>query len=386
MIRQGPRRVAVWTAHFHPHVGGVERFSAELWRRLVERHWEVTVVTCDTSGDTASVIDGLQIMRLPSFRLVEGRVPVPVPRGRLVQQLRALQKWAPAVMVTNTRFFVTSMLGVGLAKRWHLPSFHIEHGSDHMKLGNAASDLFARAIDHTIGSWVVRNATRCVAVSAAAASFVCHIGRREVGVLHNGVDVAQFEVNPGGWRTRLGIGEADQLLLYVGRLIAAKGILILLDGIQILNDKRIHLVVVGDGPLMPQLRRRNQPRVHLVGYQARPQVAELLKACDLFVHPSVYPEGLPTSVLEAAAAGSPILATDIGGTREVIPSGDYGVLIPPGQVALLAHAIAQLLDNERQRAAIGSVVKERTRSVFSWDRIADTAEEELRRVLDRQNA
>ena len=113
----------------------------------------------------------------------------------------------------------------------------------------------------------------------------------------------------------------------------------------------IDLAVAGDGEALPELRRRagRLPRLHLLGQVAPSEVARLLSAADLFVHPSCCAEGLPSSILEAAAAGVPIVATPQGGTVEVVRSPDYGLLVPAGDAAALADAMARLVGDPALR-------------------------------------
>jgi glycosyltransferase involved in cell wall biosynthesis len=124
-------------------------------------------------------------------------------------------------------------------------------------------------------------------------------------------------------------------------------------------------------------RTAGRQDVHLLGFVPPREVRSLLGECDLFAHPSSYPEGLPTSILEAGAAGAAVVATPMGGTAEIITSAQLGTLVPPRDVAALAHAVAALLDDAPRRAALGAALRERVRAVFEWERVADAAEREL---------
>ncbi len=380
-----PRRVAVFTGHFHPHVGGVERFSLELWRRMAARGWDVRLMTSNTHGAAESErVEGIHVVRLPVFKVVSNRLPVLLPSGALWRAVRALREWSPDVMVTNTRFFSTSVLGVALAERWGVPCLHIDHGSDHIRVGSAVADRVSEMIDHTIGSWVVRRATRCVGVSGAVARFVEHLGRSGAGVLYNGVDTTAFSTGDGGYRARLGLASDDFLLLFVGRLIEDKGVMHLLDAMDRLNGAtRAQLVIAGDGPLMPAIRARTAgcANVHLLGFVSPAEVGRLMCACDVFVHPSNYPEGLPTSVLEAGAAGRAIVATPMGGTAEIVPTPAHGLIVPPADPARLAEAISRLERDGELRASLGRMVREHVQKTFDWERIADAAEAELNGLI-----
>jgi glycosyltransferase involved in cell wall biosynthesis len=374
-------RILVFSGHFAPHVGGVERYTRELWGRLARRGHEVSIFTSNTDGAPARErVDGMDVTRVPVVQVMQGRLPITLPSPALLRAVRDHARRRPAVVVTNTRFFTTSVLGVALARRWGVPALHVDHGSEHIPIPTAVAGAAAHAFDHAVGGWVLRNATRCVGVSASVAGFLAHLGRAGAGVLHNGVDTGRFERRDPSWRPRLGIPSDRPFVLFVGRLIEDKGAGVLLDAFDAAGPPLgAHLVVAGDGPMMPALRARAQGRrdVHLLGFVGPDDVAGLLGACDVFAHPSAYPEGLPTSVLEAGAAGAAVVATPMGGTAEVVTSEREGLLVPPRDPAALAAALRALLGDATLRAAKGAALRERVRRVFDWERVADAAEAEI---------
>jgi glycosyltransferase involved in cell wall biosynthesis len=382
----GDRRVLVCTAHFHPHVGGVERYTRELFRRLVRRGWSIVNLTGDTDrAGRYDLVDGICVLRVPVANAMHGRLPIVIPGPVLVDTLRRLAAWEPAVVVTNTRFFTMSLIGVAFARRHGIPSLHIDHGAQHVTVGSAIGDVISKAIDHTIGVWTVRHATRCVGCSRPVAAFMAHLGAPGAGVLHNGVDAAAFADVPTTWRQRLGIGHEARVIAYVGRLIEHKGILDLLEAFAHLNaGPEVHLVLAGGGDLLGTARERaaGRPAIHVLGEIPAVEVAALLNACDIFAHPSNCGwEGMPGAVLEAGAAGLPVVATPVGGTVEIIPSDECGIMVNPGDVGALQQALARLLADAELRARLGRNLQEHIRSVFDWERIADRAEAELSQLM-----
>ncbi len=126
-------------------------------------------------------------------------------------------------------------------------------------------------------------------------------------------------------------------------------------------------VLVGDGPLREELEDRAtrlgvEERVLFLGW--REDIPEVLACADLFVLPSLY-EGLPLALLEAMAAGLPIVATAIGGTSEAVVDGVTGLLVPPGEPRSLAAAIRRALDDEGLARRLGAASRERVRREFS---------------------
>jgi glycosyltransferase involved in cell wall biosynthesis len=356
----------------------VERYSRAIFSRLVRRGHAVALVTSAAGGGAPrETVDGIEVARLPVLPLFSARLPVLLPGPGLWSGVAWLRRFRPEVVVTNTRFFTASWLGAWFAKAGQLPHLHVEHGSGHVRLGGALADRLSAAIDHGPGRWVVRRATRCVGVSGAVVDFLAHLGRPGAGLLPNGVDLPEPGGDRAAVRAQLGIGPVEPVALYAGRVTADKGMLVLLDALTRLPE--LHLVVAGDGEALPELRRRAAllPRLHLLGQVAPSEVLRLLSAADLFVHPSCCAEGLPSSILEAAAAGVAIVATPQGGTGEVIRSPDHGLLVPPGDPAALAGAMARLVDDPALRTRLGAAARSLVAERFSWDRIAGEAEAEL---------
>jgi colanic acid/amylovoran biosynthesis glycosyltransferase len=167
-------------------------------------------------------------------------------------------------------------------------------------------------------------------------------------IVHCGVDPNLFEV-----KRHQGRGNR---LLFVGRLATAKGLAILLQAVSILDG--VTLEIAGDGPerrMLEELARELtiSDRTKFLGYQSPGQVRDLLKRADVFVLSS-FAEGLPVVLMEAMAAGVPVVATRIAGIPELVQDGHNGLLVPPGDASATAEAIRRLLDdaNLRNRFAV----------------------------------
>ena len=376
-------RIAVFTGHFHPHVGGVERYTRAIFSRLVRRGHAVALVTSAVAGGVPrEEVDGIEVARLPVLPLFSARFPVLLPGPALWHGLSWLKSFRPEVVVTNTRFFTSSWIGTRFAADLDLPHLHVEHGSGHIRLGGPVADRLAAAIDHGPGSWVVRRATRCVGVSGSVVDFLAHLGRPGAGLLANGVDLPAPGPGREALRTLLGVGPGELLAAYAGRVTADKGVLVLADALERLPG--LHLAVAGAGGALPELQRRaaRLPRLHLLGQLPPDEVLPLLAAADIFVHPSCCAEGLPSSVLEAAAAGLAIVATPQGGTVEVVRSPEHGLLVPAGDAAALASALARLVADGPLRSRLGVEARRLVAERFTWERVAAAAEQELLRLVE----
>lgn len=225
-----------------------------------------------------------------------------------------------------------------------------------------------------------RSADRVLAVSDAQRLWYLRTFPRADGArirtLRNGVmpPPAQDAAERRALRGSLGATDGDLLVLMVGIMRPGKGHDQLLDALAELGaEPRMRVVLAGDGPLRQDLERRVEhlgdrvPPVVFAGF--RDDVPALMAASDLVVHPSLA-EALPTALIHALAAGRAVVATDVGGTPEVV-TPDIGPLVPAGDARALAGALRPLLHDEEARAAAGAAARRRFEAEFdatAWAR------------------
>lgn len=144
---------------------------------------------------------------------------------------------------------------------------------------------------------------------------------------------------------------------FVGRLVRLKGLFFLLHAQKMLQQQipNLHLLIIGEGPeksLVESTAKRLNLSITMTGWVRRNDVPRLLSGIDIFVNPSLT-EGLPISVMEAMAMQKPVVATDVGGTSDLINNGEDGFLIPPCDVKSLVKAIKTLTLNSDLRLNMG---------------------------------
>jgi len=164
--------------------------------------------------------------------------------------------------------------------------------------------------------------------------------------IHKGHDPSWYEVPPVS-KTELGIPDDAQTICCIARNSSKKGALTLLDAFdQLPEDLNLHLVFVGDIAANKHARARasrcrHYDRVHFTGY--RPDAVGIIRSMDLLVSPSESGEGLPRVVLEAMCVRTPVVATDAGGTRELVIPDQTGLLVPERNSTQLAAAIHEAI-------------------------------------------
>ncbi len=213
-----------------------------------------------------------------------------------------------------------------------------------------------------------------IAVSEPAKAFVSRYFPADYAVIPNGVDSRGF--NPGV-APAPGLAQGQRAtILFLGRLEERKGLDTLLDAYQLLRQVRAdcQLLVAGDGPLRRGYERRVEeegiPDVRFLGFVPEAEKASHFTAADIYCAPNTGKESFGVILLEAMACGRPVVATAIDGFRQVLSDGRQGLLVPPGDEAQMAAALARLLDHPELRREMG----QRGRSAaeaYAWPLIAD---------------
>jgi glycosyltransferase involved in cell wall biosynthesis len=222
--------------------------------------------------------------------------------------------------------------------------------------------------------WLLRGATVVIAPSAAIKKELLRAGFSDERIVcfANAVDVNRFRPATPAERAEaknaLGLPSRMVLIGTVARLVERKGIDVLLRALaRVRHGHRVHLLVVGDGPLGEELHAL----AHELGVESlvswlsfQPDPIKCLRAMDVFALPSRL-EGSPNAILEAMAMGLPIVSTMIGGVIDLLEEGKTGFLIPPDDPDALAVALDRLLGNESLRADLGCRARSRAVELFS---------------------
>lgn len=371
MATSPPRLLLV---HANAEWYGSDRSFVLLATGLRDRGWDVTAVV-PAPGPAA---DRLRDAGVP---VLEADPGVPRPRawsrGALVRWAAwsaprsCLRMWRLArshdLVHLNTSTILGGAVGAVLARR---PL--VVHVREHLSPTSRWSRAFARVLRRFA---VVVAISRDVAANAAAAGF----GDR-VTMIHNGL-----AFDPP-------VDRHDHGVLQVGRINRWKGQDVLVEAIGALRGRGVDVPVVvagdpfpGDEQLVDDLRRRMDDLgvahlVELAGYVD--DVASLYARASIFVSPTTDPEPFGLALLDAMAAGLAPIATDAGGPRDMVRSGETGLLVPSGDVDALADAIEWLWLRPAVARSMGEAAAADVRARFQIDRTVAEVEALYRRILD----
>jgi glycosyltransferase involved in cell wall biosynthesis len=360
--QEGPIRVAhvIWSLG----LGGAEQVVIRLAAGLDRSRFEPIVVCLDQPGVFAPVAE-------------EAGVPVTALGKRGALDARAL--------VRLERLLVRRRVDVVHTHLW---------GADFWgrMAARAARTPIILSTAHNVDTWkkpyhfvadrlLARVTSRLVAVSDEVRHFYESrgVGRGRWQVVYNGVaDAATRARGRGPAFTDLGIGADSPVVALIGRLVPAKAPSVFLEAVAQASAAvpDLRALIIGDGPLRASLEERARElglgaRVVFAGL--RRDVPELLAGIDVLAFSSER-EGLSIAMLEAMAAGVPVVATRVGGTPELIESGASGILVPPGQARALADALAALLTTPALAESMSRAALERVRTRFSLRHMVESYE------------
>lgn len=241
-------------------------------------------------------------------------------------------------------------------------------------LGALGSDIHLRSgVNVRRTHEAIAGADAMITVSEAMRQYsirTYHAQPETVHTIVNGFNTAIFRpMDQAALRAKLGIAADERLMVYVGRFVEAKGLRELVTAFQALAalDPKASLALVGDGNMKAELEALISAaglsqRVHLPGGMPPEQVAEWINAADLLTLPS-WSEGYPNVVVEAVACGRPVVATDVGGMREILDDSN-GLIVPPRDPKALTTALAACLVRPWDQATIAARIRR------TWDDVA----------------
>ena len=326
-------------------MGGADRQILYLTRALLSHGYDVRLVSMTALAEMGlqAATDGLPVSSLDMQR---GKADW----ASFQRFIHLLQDWKPHLLTSF--MYHANLLGRLAGKKAGVPLIVTSIRSE--RNGGSGRDWLMR-----ITNWMDHC---CTTNSQEVADSLLHrrlVARGKLRVIPNGVDITAFLTPPevgSGVRKELGVSDGEFLWVAIGRLLPQKDYPNLLQAFQLMAPTSARLAIVGRGPLQDLLEQQVTQlgldgKVTFMG--VRRDVPALLAAADGFVLSSAW-EGMPNVVMEAMAAGTPVVATRVGGVPELVDPGRSGFLAPPEDPVALAGSMRQLmLLPDWQRKAMG---------------------------------
>jgi phosphatidyl-myo-inositol alpha-mannosyltransferase len=353
-------KIGLVSPYVYPLPGGVTQHVRYLYENLLLRGHDVRIITSSHGLQKASEGDVLRIGKGFSVP-ANGSMGTLTVSPRFLSQVRDLLEREQFDVLHFHEPFVPflSPIVLRLSTSVNVATFHAYGGwSPAYEFGRRFMGGYAQRLHGRI------------AVSAAARHFIDRYFPGDYKVIPNGVDVDRFRraVPISRWQ------DGTRNLLFVGRHEPRKGLLDLLKAYRILRKTgcQCRLLVVGSGPQEREARRyvltRRLGGVEFLGRVSDDEKSQLFKTADVYVSPATGGESFGIVLLEAMAAGCPIVCSDIHGYKGVVRRGREGLLVPPRKPKAIASAVAQLLNDDELRRRMGAAGPARAEE-FSWERV-----------------
>ena len=347
-------------------IGGSERHLLTLLPGLVARGVDVTIIVLE-EGPSRRFVEPLRALGIKVLTRPAG----PNENPRLVPALaHRIRTVAPDLV--HTHLLHADLYGLPAARLCGVPAVR----SIHRTVGRRGY----RSLERLVGPL----ASRTIAISSDVEQFIAQArlaAPDRVRVIPYGIDVESFgraAEHRDIAREELGLEPDDVAVGVASRLVPGKGHDVLIGAIALAHATApsIRLQIAGDGPLRRDLESRAAR--HLPAGVARfaghvVDVGRFMSACDVLVFPSLpaFGEGFGLAALEAIACGCPVVATPVGSMPDMVVDGVTGLLVAPGDVQSLAHALTRLASDADLRRLLGSQGADLARRSFEADAMID---------------
>lgn len=352
--------------------GGAEVQLIGVAKRLHERGWKIGILTMIPS---AAYLDEIKAAGIPLVECARGRTPFRMA-FRMIRQLR---RWRPSVLITFN--YHADIMGRFCGRIARVPTIIASLRTAHVKtpLREKIYRLTESLIDLTTSN------------SQAAITYMLSRGiltPKKTVVIPNGIVPGDFPlpITRQEARAEFSLAPDTFVWLAVGNLLPAKDYPNLLEAAMqcAAASTRFKLFVIGGGESLAEMRAEVDQRgltgvVVFLGL--RSDVPRVLRACDAYVLSSAW-EGMPNTVMEALASGVPVVATDVGGVRELVDPHVSGILVPKCQPESLAEGmLAMMTLEENARSQMGQSGRDWIKKQFDFEGVVDTWESEIQQIV-----
>lgn len=369
------------TDYFYPHIGGTEKVVFDLCHHLVSNGHEVCVFTFNIpKTKEEEIFNNIKIIRVKAWELTSiTGLQSTISFNAWFKLHKVIKDFKPDIIHAHHQFFFTTLIGMLLKRRYHIPTVTTLHlGSVDFIFG--IKQLIVKTIERIMGKIINNNSDLVIVGSRNLRENGIKIGIEPTKciVIPNAVDLSFFKMIRS-------YSSNPRNVIFIGRLISAKGPDILIKSAKYVSQKipDVKFKIVGEGPLKKQLQeyvKRNNLSKNITILGKILDIRDIMKESDLYVRPSLV-DGMPYGILEAMAAGLPVIASDVAGAPDIITHGKTGYLIKTGSARELADAIIDLLEKPEYLAVIAKNGLNYVISKFGWQDLYKSYENCYQKLL-----
>ncbi|MFH7835656.1 MAG: glycosyltransferase family 4 protein [Candidatus Aenigmatarchaeota archaeon] len=315
-------------------IGGIAQHVSELANKLIEKGYDVKIISCENTP------------YIPISRLKN-------PSFSIFSLFKTIGRKYDIIHAHN----LPSIIPMKFAKGKKILTLHGIYSEQIKLLHGKFLGKISKWFEEKSLKWV----DKITVVSKKTKEYYLERGF-EVEYIPNAIDL---KIIP-----EKGIKEYDNQIVYVGRLSKEKGVDILIKAFEEIED--CHLLIIGDGPEKNTLIKiaKGNPRIHFLGYKPREEAIKYIKGSDILVLPSRQ-EGLSTTILEAMACKTPVIATNVGGNPEIIEHMKNGILVKSENIQEIKEAIELLLENKELSKKIREEAYDLILKEYEWNKVIE---------------
>ena len=363
------------TSYFYPTIAGAELFVYEIGKRLAKDGHEVHILTKRFPKNTKKyeLHEGMHIHRIGFLDFTAIRSLTSIPA--MIKESRRIIKEKDIDIIHAHITYPNGIIGGHLKKNKSKPLIITIQGDElfnypELSLINLIKPRIIKALKY---------ADKVHSVSNALKDSITGLGvdPKTVEVIPNGVNISDFNLSiKSSIRKDFNLKDS-KVIITTSRLTPKNGIDTLIEAFAKINKKHSNttLLILGNGPEEQNLKDlvsglKLSKRVRFLGYIDHKDVPKYLKASDIFVRTPLM-EGFGISFIEAMAFRLPTIGTDVDGIKDIITTGEDGILVPPDDVEKTAEAILKILENDAFAKKIGENARKTVETRFDWDIVYD---------------
>ncbi|MBM7654361.1 glycosyltransferase family 4 protein [Neobacillus cucumis] len=358
-------RIAIFTDTFYPDVNGVAKTLKRLTSFLESQKISYKIFAPSSPAKDFTDYPIHRTKSLSFFLYPECRLALP----NLLQMKSEIQSFSPDLIHVATPFNI-GLCGVYFSKKMNIPlvcSYHTNF-DEYLQYYNLP---FLTRLLWNYMHWFHKTCKKIFVPSPATLQLLKQQGFTNLELWPRGVDCKLFHPNhhKNSFKSDYKL-EDSYLLTYVGRLAPEKDLHTLLAVAKTLPpdlNKKIHWLIIGDGPLRKELEAKAPANMTFTGYLSGKRLAQAYASSDILVFPSPT-ETFGNVVLESLACGTPVIGAKSGGVQNIIEPGVTGLLCSPGNVQEFTHSILHLLTNHPLRKQMGNAGRHYALTQ-SWEQI-----------------
>lgn len=363
-------RVLVFCPYYPPHMGGLESHAKE-FNENISRYFDRVVVFTPNLPET---IEGLtleseiEVIRFPAVEIVPNFFVPKFWSKKFWKLYKSLGNEKFTIVISRTRFFLTSLMALFFSKRNGIRWVHIEHGSDFVKLSNSLTTFLARLYDEIFGRIVFKCSDINIPISNAVDKFIEKFDKRKRQVIYRGINIKEIDLikkNP----------EIDRKynnhfkFVFCGRLYKWKGVersIRLFNSFSNRDNNKFIFFIIGDGEDFFKLKKFESKNIIFLGKKSREEAISIVKCADIFLHSSYPGGGLSTSLLEAMVCGCCPVATQNEGADEIIVDGVNGYIYNFDNIVGLKKNILKIISSNKVDV-VGNNARKSIINKFHWE-------------------